>query len=342
MNKSRLKEIKIEVTQKCPLNCLHCSSESNISKTLELTESQVSSVIDEASELGVEEIVFSGGEPLIWSHLPEMIKKSHNYSIHGVVYTTGIPLINQDDLLNKLLAYGLKKTVVSIFGATASSHEFITRTSGSFSGTIRAIDAMVSKNIDVDIHFVAMSPNWKQLSNVISLAESLGVNKVSVLRFVPHGRGSMVKDLFNLNKTELVNLRQEIINCRSKYKTISIRLGSPFNILLINEDVDCLAAINRLIIGPDGKIFPCDAFKNVDYDEGKFSSLNDGSLTEIWDNSDYLKRIREDLSKGLGPKCRSCTVNAMCKGGCLAQKIIRNGNSSYPDPDCLTQGRELK
>ena len=89
---------------------------------------------------------------------------------------------------------------------------------------------MVSKNIDVDIHFVAMSPNWKQLSNVISLAESLGVNKVSVLRFVPQGRGSMVKDLFNLNKTELVNLRQEIINCRSKYKTISIRLGSPFNI----------------------------------------------------------------------------------------------------------------
>jgi MoaA/NifB/PqqE/SkfB family radical SAM enzyme len=112
--KYNLKELKIEVTQKCPLNCLHCSSEANISKSRELSFKQVASIIDEAKELGAREITFSGGEPLLWQPIPDAISHCTQYKIPTVIYTTGISINEHPSLLHDLLRSGLKKVVVSL------------------------------------------------------------------------------------------------------------------------------------------------------------------------------------------------------------------------------------
>lgn len=336
MNNLTLNEIKVEVTQKCPLNCLHCSSEANLTKTLELDESQVIQVIKDAIKLGIKEVTLSGGEPLFWSPLCKVIAFCNNLNIPLVVYTTGVPINDNDKLLDNITKAGLNSVVVSLYGANQEIHESITRVYGSFHQTISAIQKMISRGIKVGVHFVAMSPNWRELPAVVELAKNLGVLKVSVLRFVPHGRGSLVKDIFSLTQENLISLRQDISNLKKNNNSVAIRIGSPFNILLIKDDVSCMASIDRAIIGPDGKAFPCDAFKNLDY-EGNLCSLSQGSLIDIWYNSDYFKYVRNQLKMGLGPTCSKCNQNTKCKGGCLAQKILSmpNGNSFNPDPDCI-------
>lgn len=331
-----LKEIKIEVTQKCPLNCLHCSSEANSTKTQELTENLVIQIIKEGKKLGITEVVLSGGEPLLWESLPYVIEYCKSIDLRLVIYTTGIPFIKNKSLLPSLIKSGLRNVVVSLYGASEDIHEYITRVHGSFIDTISAITGMIFNGINVGIHFVAMSPNWKQLPAVVDLAIELGISKISVLRFVPHGRGSLVKDIFSLSVNELQELRKDISSLRANKKSITIRIGSPFNILLLNDDVFCLAALDRAIIGPDGKIFPCDAFKNLNF-SGCLSSLDEGSFTDLWYNSDYLTHIRNELKKGLGPVCSSCVSKDKCKGGCLAQKILRlkDGGALNTDPDCI-------
>lgn len=336
MSQYQLKELKVEVTQKCPLNCLHCSSEANISKTQELTESQVISIIHDAKKLGINEIIFSGGEPLLWPSLFIAISHCNNLNIPVTLYTSGTPIILNKNLLSQILKANLKKVVISLYGASQEIHENITRVSGSFKSTIFAIKELVSLGVTVEIHFVAMVPNWKQFLGTVDLAKKLGAKKLSILRFVPHGRGTMVKNTFMLSKNQLLELRKEISNLKSGEESFTIRTGSPFNILLLNQNVFCMAAIDRVTICPDEQVFPCDAFKNLDYG-GRLSSLKEGNLIEIWHKSEHLNFVRNVLKEGLGPICSSCKENNKCKGGCLAQKIIRLGKESLynPDPDCL-------
>lgn len=329
---SNLKELKIEVTQKCPLNCLHCSSEANISKNQELTKDIVLRIISEAKQMGVKEITFSGGEPLIWEHLSETLAFCKQNGIKSVIYTTGIPLKINTELISIINEYSVSKVIVSLFGPSPESHDYITRVNGSFALTIEAIRVFRKFMIPIGIHFVAMRPNWQQLEGIMKLADSFQVETVSVLRFVPHGRGKIV-DHFSLDKKELLALRRNIINLRKTSKSY-IRLGSPFNILLVSKDINCTAACDRLIIGSDGKIFPCDAFKNIEY-EGNLDSIIENSLQDVWKDSDYLKEIRMIILQGLGPECSRCSSCILCKGGCLAQKVIRIKDYMKPDPDCL-------
>ncbi|MDF2545782.1 MAG: hypothetical protein K0R93_680 [Anaerosolibacter sp.] len=333
-NANNLHEIKIEVTQKCPLNCMHCSSEANISKIRKLTEESVASLLNEASKMGVNSVVFSGGEPLEWEPLIRSLKLCSNLGIDTSVYTTCFNFYLDESLFYEFINSGIRNVVVSLFGANAKEHEKITRIHGSFDKTIAGIKKLKENDINIGVHFVAMRPNWRQLAGVVSLIEELRVKKISILRFVPHGRGEIVKDVYNLNRDELKELKKEILRLREN-KEVMIRLGSPFNILSVDSHVDCLAGIDKIIIGSDGLVYPCDAFKNVTY-EGRLGSIYEGSLSEIWNESEYLNDVRKMIHLGLGPVCSQCKNCSLCKGGCLAQKIIRlNEKTDVPDPDCL-------
>lgn len=264
----------------------------------------------------------------MWPYLSEALSYCRDVDIKSVVYTTGIPPEKQNTLNKKLAS----KIIVSLFGADSKSHENITRINGSFAATINAIETFQQENIPIGIHFVVMNPNWRQLDGVVKLAKNLGVEVVSLLRFVPHGRGKMVSH-FNLGKRELCEFRNKVMRLRESAK-ITIRLGSPFNILMLSQNVDCTAACDKLIVGSDGYVYPCDAFKNF-FEEGKIDSVNNNSLIKVWRDSVFLCEVRSIIAKGLGPDCSVCKNSILCKGGCLAQKAIRTGDYFSPDPDCL-------
>ena len=70
-------------------------------------------------------------------------------------------------------------------------------------------------------------------------------------------------------------------------------MGSPFNYLLLDDSPHCFSGIDRLIVGPDQRVFPCDAFKQVQAEElvgtNDLSVLSATcSLAQCWDNSPFL------------------------------------------------------
>ena len=81
-----LREFKIEVTHRCPLACIHCSSDAGPTVPKEMTEEKCLRILDEAIEMGAEEVAFSGGEPLIWPTLKEALK---NLEEKGEIYLKG-------------------------------------------------------------------------------------------------------------------------------------------------------------------------------------------------------------------------------------------------------------
>lgn len=339
----RLKELKIEVTYRCPLACVHCSSNAGSESDVTISLQKCSEIIKDAAKLGVKEIAFSGGEPLVWPHISNAVQLCSDCGIRPTIYTSG----NCDDIdesFHNLHDAGLKRAVFSVYSPNEQEHIRITRRCDSFQNTLHAISVCVELGITPEIHFVAMASNYLVLPDVVELAKKLGVGCVSVLRFVPQGRGLMIRNHDTLSYEQNKDLIKIINNIRAA--GFNIRTGSPFNVLLLNKDPHCMAAKDRLIIAPDLSVYPCDAFKQIKasqiVSDTSFSSLESVPLEKCWNSSTYLNTVRNAIDQPPKGRCKSCRMYDSCKSGCLAQRFIAYGSlDPQPDPSCLNRGFDI-
>ena len=286
--------------------------------------------------MGAQEVAFSGGEPLNWTPLPDAVEAAARSKMTITVYTSG----NSDDFEGKatrLHRRGAARFIFSIFGGTAATHERITRTAGSFERTQAAMLRARAIGLATEVHFVPMTTNYRELAEVTAVAREVGASVVSVLRFVPQGRAALLPNRA-LNRVQNLELRHSIQELRQNGS--QLRVGSPYNFLMLNDNPGCWAAIDRMIITPDLKMYPCDAFKRIDAEElvgtADHSSLQQWSLSECWQASPYLGAVRTHLTTDFAEPCDSCQFLERCLSGCLAQKALATGAlHKGPDPDCL-------
>jgi len=286
--------------------------------------------------MGVREIAISGGEPLIWEHLLTAVSYAVSKEIEVSLYTSGVA--NNVELIFKdLKDAGLNKVIFSVFGSSAEWHEAVTLTTGSFDSTLNAVQLCTALGYEVEFHFVPLASNFMELRPVANLAQKLGVRRISALRLVPQGRGATTEGL-QLNDTTNRILRKTIVDLRKEGH--DLRVGSPYNILMLKENPECCAGIDRMTISPDLNISPCDAFKRISPEmlgvPNEYSNLKYHSMAECWHKSPYLRKIRQYLTSPFADKCSSCNVLDNCLSGCAAQKFYSSGAlNKCPDPMCL-------
>jgi len=333
-----LKEFKIEVTYRCDLNCIHCSSDAHPSNSMEMARDDCLRIIADAAKMGAQDVAFSGGEPLLWPHIFDVVEAATKHRLKVTIYTSG----NAEDFKPKAVRLhdlGTSRLIFSIFSVTAVSHERFTRKAGSFERTKTAMHDARAVGLPTELHFVPMSGNYRELVDVAKFAHKIGADRISVLRLVPQGRAALVRDR-GLNRVQNLELRRQIQALRKEYGNDFVRTGSPYNFLMLKEEPKCSAAIDKLIVAPNLRIYPCDAFKNIGSKElvnsEDWSCLVSASLPECWRKSPYLEAVRTYLTTDFEPPCRGCKMIEKCVSGCLAQKTITNNSlAKKPDPDCL-------
>lgn len=327
-----LREIKFELTYRCPLNCIHCSSEADMS-ACEMSYDAAVSILNQAIEMNVHEISFSGGEPLLWSKFSEIASLASSAGIYTQVYSSG----NVDDLaIFDEIRDSIKTVIFSIYSSHQEFHDQITEVGGSFEKTISAIKKARQAGLNVEFHFVPLKINYDHLPGVIDCAQAIGVSKISILRFVPQGRGKEISKLA-LNTEENLNLKEMIEIGRGE---VQLRTGSPYNFLMVNQKPKCNAGIDRLTVTPDLHIYPCDAFKQVMAKEivgsDEYSRLDKWSLRDCWNMSPYLDVIRKLHLSPFESPCNNCTHIKGCLSGCMAQKYLARGRlEKGSDPMCI-------
>jgi len=171
-----LTQLKIELTYRCNLTCIHCSSDARPSNPLEMMPVDCFRILKEASSVGVRQVAFSGGEPLLWPGLPEGVTLAARLGLDVTVYTSG----NVEDfhsMASQLHSAGASRLVLSVFGGTAATHEWITRKAGSFERTMTAIEAASQIGLQTEIHFVPMSGNYQELKDVAFPRPVVGCNQ---------------------------------------------------------------------------------------------------------------------------------------------------------------------
>ena len=309
-----LKEVKIELTNKCSRNCKHCSSSatSNNKNLKELDFNHVSKIIREAKLMGVETIVFTGGEPLMYDRLCELVKLTSSLGMKSTIYSFAF---RNDQTLKQyrtLIENGLNKIIYSLADTLSNEKDLSTYEKGEFFDKV-----FEGSNAILGFHYAVSKDSIDRLNEVVNKTIQTFDNKkyfdkISLLRFVPHGKGTNDMDL---TREELLSIKDLYLSNNNKSR---IRLGSPWNILGI-ENSPCIIADEIMIIGFDGIAYPCDSIKYFT-ELGISGNIKENSLSEMY-NSEYFTNIRK---LNVSNSCSSCNQYSICKSGCIGQKIIAN------------------
>lgn len=294
-----LREVSIEIIRKCQNHCLHCSSESDKSCLGSMPLSKFKEVVFDAARLGAETICLSGGEPFLHNDVYEMIRFIHELGLSCFIYTSGIicdPDGNNVALSKDTLSCIPKDYTKLIFNIEAATEETYNRIMGTrlcFSIMQESIRNAVSIGLLTEAHFVPMKCNINEIDSVIKLCNNLKVSKVSFLRLVPHGRAEKHLSEIMLSNAELDALKKKL-QLLQKNNTESVRIGVPLSSNTLCHK--CEAAEGKLNIRYDGKVFPCEVFKNCCFKKslGRLipQSIYERTLFDIYHNSDYLRQVR--------------------------------------------------
>lgn len=294
-----LREVSIEIIRKCQNHCLHCSSESDKSCPERLPLSKFKEVVFDAAKLGAETICLSGGEPFLHSDVHEMINYIHALGLMCFIYTSGIVCdstgnniaISKDFL--SCIAKDNTKLIFNIEAATEETYNRIMGTARCFSIMQESVQNAVSLGFLIEAHFVPMKLNINEIDAVIKLCKYLKISKVSFLRLVPHGRAEKHLSDIMLSVDQTVQLKEKLKKLQEQYKD-AIRIGVPLSSTLLCHK--CEAADGKLNIRYDGKVFPCEVFKNCPLTKSlgqlRPNSIYEDTLLDIYQESAYLQFIR--------------------------------------------------
>src|SRR5579863_10198492 len=82
-----------EITHRCPLQCPYCSNPLELERAgTELDTATWKRVLDEAAELGVLQMHFTGGEPTARRDLPELVSHASSLQMYTNIITSGVLL----------------------------------------------------------------------------------------------------------------------------------------------------------------------------------------------------------------------------------------------------------
>jgi len=316
-------ELTLELTDWCPSKCLHCSSGSSPICTNGLPCELALCLVDDARRLGAAKVSLGGGEPTTSESFLPVVRRAIEQRILVEVFTCGLTVTSEgvDSLPTAIIegCAGLKgvKFIFSFHGATVQTHDYITQTHGSYECLLTSLKNCLQAGIECEMNFVPLKVNVDEFEHLIDRAENLKIKKISVLRFVPQGRGALNRTELELSPEEEDSFINELLRLREA-KNIAIRTGSPFNGIVPGNGVPCRAGFGKLVVQADGNVLPCEVFKHQNRRHWDLS-VHNMTLTQIVESQQILD-LHNQLRKA---NCLECPVhrglrNAQKAEGCHA------------------------
>ncbi len=157
----------------------------------------------------------------------------------------------------------------------------------------KSISIVNKMKFEVDNHFIPTKLNYREISDLIEILDIYDDSHISILNFIPQGRGLKNKDELLLSDDDFLEFKDLLSTAMKNYPRVKVRMGIP----MTKEDTHlCTAGLSKLTIRYDGYILPCPAFKEVDINSLKeygFSPLS------IYDNLSEINIVEETRDKPL-------------------------------------------
>ncbi len=161
----------LQITRECNQLCRFCSNPpTGKSRPLSFFKK----VVDSYVKQGYAGIIFSGGEPTLYPHLPNLISYVSGKGLHCRIITNGQKTADPA-YLRELTNAGLKHVCLSIYSDDPAIQSFLTGNEGSLHKIRKTLSNLKKTGITVDIVTVINKYNADHLSRIIRwLTEKYG------------------------------------------------------------------------------------------------------------------------------------------------------------------------
>lgn len=359
-------ELSVELTKKCALNCIYCSSEASICREEKLDLEKLKGTISQVkTNHWIKKISLSGGDPFLYSDFLNFFNFLKEFKIKIIIYSSGVVLDRDDNMVpipQKLLkeikiSSENPKIHINIQGYDKQTIEKINGKPGSYDCIQQTISNIKAEKMFLGANVVPFKNNFRDIERIYDFCLDNRFNQINFLRFVPQGRGK--EGSFDLTPADFYQVQESLVRLlerpETKQQKIKIRIGHPINFLFLLGKKDlypqetkhcCRGGIDAPLILPDGTVAMCPAWKELTH----FSPGNiyKTPFWHIWSSKEF-KLFREFVDTGykkLNSPCKVCQYLEECKGKCVAQRLLSSSEdvnatsfrelySFAPDPLCF-------
>ncbi len=327
--------IYFNVTNACNLRCIHCYRSSGSAHADELTTEEIVNFfkyVAEESQENLITITLTGGEPFTRDDIWAIIDAGLQYEINMDIATNGT--FFDTETVKRLREYPNLNIQLSVDGSSSETVDKL-RGDGTFSKLINSLELIneFELNMVVDMNFVTVITrlNYRDIEEVVKLADQFNISKVVFGETMPVGRALMFEDKIVLKQEELREVITTLSGLRKRQEKVVIVSQFYFDFLFDAEFSRanvCTAECGSVAsIGPSGDVTLCPAFSE---DEESFvGNIKHDTLMEIM-NSESADSFRRKAN-AIPYDCRHWE---MCKGGCHILSYKKFNSYRECDPRC--------
>jgi len=273
-----------------------------------------------AFKLGVNEMIFLGGEPLMHPQLEDLLRETQQagFTSCGIV-TNGTSITKAKARL--LAQYGFWVDV-TLRAADEETWNNITGGSSSWHRLEVGLELLSNHKIPLATEFDCIPENYQQLYGVASwLAErQVQVRHIQLHRILPMGDAQARYPENTLTGQQWNRVFEQASMVEEDFRIrVFMEDGLPF--CLIDPShwhrmLPCACGHNLITVGPDFSLRRC--------------ACDPAAIAHLFDPPDKIRGALQVATSGELPStCKQCPASAICQGGCSASTVGSNGH--HPD-----------
>lgn len=256
-----MKELTLEITDCCSLNCIMCSTMAGKDGRTFISPEQVREWLDKYSDF--EKIRLSGGEPFEHPDLERIVDVCSERKLEvlscGVYHNSGISL----EVFQKVRS--IEEIVFSFHGYLHAHEDIVSggkdwQEHGPYWDYLMdSTDNARLAEINYSFESVLLRKNFDKMEEMGWLLDcsARATNrklKWHILRFVKQGRGEMYKDE-SLTESEIEDFRKLFEKMKREYHNLDISFSNSF----LKDECDC--GSRKAVVSVYGEEIPCSALK---------------------------------------------------------------------------------
>jgi radical SAM protein with 4Fe4S-binding SPASM domain len=317
-------QVSIEVTRRCPLECLHCYNNLPMgdmdARQRELTKEEHFRLLDELADMGCFWILYTGGEIFARRDFLEIYTYAKKKGFLITLFTNGT--IMTEEIADYLKDWPPFAIEITLYGRTRETYEALTAIPGSYDRCLRGITLLKDRGLPLKLKTVATSVNKHEVVAMRQFAEEeLGVEFKVDGQINPRIDCSQSPLAVRLTPEEVVALDMSMPKGMSEYRRLAQHdLQTPLIPARAESVYFCGGGMNSFAINANGEIGICVISQQDTFD------IRGRGVKQVWESALFELRNRKRTRV---TKCVECRIQSVC-GMCPANGEMENGDKESP------------
>jgi len=251
-----VESIRISVTGRCNLRCIYCHNEGQVESKREMDAEEIERILKIASDIGIKDVKFTGGEPLLRKDVLDIIRAGRRY-MRDVSMTTNGTLLS--DIALDLKEAGLNRVNISMDSIDRERYKEITSID-----MVDEVKEAIKKSVEIGLHpvkvnIVAFQDSFEDIFDTIKFVWDAGAIP-QIIEAINIGRN---KEVYAIDKIEdkIASIARDIRERKLHRRRIySINYNDSIREVEIVKPMHnsrFCANCNRIRVTSDGMLKPC-------------------------------------------------------------------------------------